>query len=552
MNYPKHAISLFTTLIVASFCVVLSSCNTSKSTSAEAAEALQSVIPKPTSVEATGETFALVESSSISVEGGSEEILSIGQYLSNILKTATGFQLPVSVAESNGERAKGSILLTTTGADASLGEEGYSLIVTSESITLAANKPAGLFRGIQTIRQLLPAKVEFASKQEGPWEIATATIRDLPSYSHRGSMLDVGRHFFGVDDVKRYIDMISYYKMNVLHLHLSDDQGWRIEIKSWPNLTKHGGSTQVGGGKGGFYTQEQYKEIVAYAQSRYITVIPEIDMPGHTNAALSSYGELNGGTIVPVEGRIELTKEDQTLNGKSKPTELYTGIGVGFSTLRIEKEETFKFVNDVIRELAAITPGPYIHIGGDESHATKKEDYIEFVKRFREIVKANGKIMIGWEEIAQGDIGEDVVAQFWHSKKYAELAVEKGSKLIMSPSKRTYMDMQYDSTTKLGLHWAAYIEVDSAYSWEPTDYLNGVSKENILGIEAPLWTETIVTMDDIEYMIFPRIAGYAEIGWSSNEKKSWDEYKVRLANHGPRWKAMNIDYYKSKLVQWKE
>ncbi|HOX83914.1 MAG TPA: beta-N-acetylhexosaminidase [Chryseolinea sp.] len=552
MNYQKQSSSLFFTLFIVCFCMVLSSCNTSKPTSPEAAEALQSIIPKPTSVEATGETFILSEASGIFVEGGSEEVLLIGKYLSDRLKTATGFELPISVSESNGEQAKGNILLTLAGADASLGDEGYTLTITGKSIILAANKSAGLFRGIQTIRQLLPAKVELSSKQEGPWEIATAAIRDLPSYSYRGSMLDVGRHFFGVEDVKRYIDMISYYKMNVLHLHLSDDQGWRIEIKSWPNLTKHGGSTQVGGGKGGFYTQEQYKEIVAYAQSRYITVIPEIDMPGHTNAALASYGELNGGTIVPLEGRIELKKEDQILNGKSKPTELYTGIGVGFSTLRIEKEETFKFVNDVIRELAAITPGPYIHIGGDESHATKKEDYIEFVKRFREIVQANGKIMIGWEEIAQGDIGEDVIAQFWTSPKYGELAAEKGSKLIMSPSKKTYMDMQYDSTTRLGLHWAAYIEVDSAYSWDPTDYLNGVSKENILGIEAPLWTETIVTMNDIEYMIFPRLSGYAEIGWSSNEKKSWDEYKVRLANHGPRWKAMNIDYYKSKLVQWKE
>nr|HPH46919.1 family 20 glycosylhydrolase [Chryseolinea sp.] len=271
MNYQKQSSSLFFTLFIVCFCMVLSSCNTSKPTSPEAAEALQSIIPKPTSVEATGETFILSEASGIFVEGGSEEVLLIGKYLSDRLKTATGFELPISVSESNGEQAKGNILLTLAGADASLGDEGYTLTITGKSIILAANKSAGLFRGIQTIRQLLPAKVELSSKQEGPWEIATAAIRDLPSYSYRGSMLDVGRHFFGVEDVKRYIDMISYYKMNVLHLHLSDDQGWRIEIKSWPNLTKHGGSTQVGGGKGGFYTQEQYKEIVAYAQSRYIT-----------------------------------------------------------------------------------------------------------------------------------------------------------------------------------------------------------------------------------------------------------------------------------------
>lgn len=552
MNFKKHTSPFIFLLSFAIIGVMLSSCNSSKPTSAEASEALQSIIPKPVSVEATGKTFTLTEASSIVVDAGSEEINHVGQYLSEVLKPATGFTLSVSNAESNGQHEKGNIYLTTTGADDSLGDEGYSLTVSEEFITLTAKKPAGLFRGVQTIRQLLPAKIEMTKKQEGPWEMATANIRDIPSYFYRGSMLDVGRHFFGVEDVKRYLDLMSYYKMNFFHLGLTNDQGWRIEIKSWPNLAKHGGSTQVGGGKGGYYTQEQYKEIVAYAQSRYITVIPEIDMPGHTNAALASYGELNGGTVVPAEGRIELNRNDQILNGKSKPTELYTGIAVGFSTLRVEKEETFKFINDVIRELSAITPGPYIHIGGDESHATKKEDYIVFVKKFREIVQANGKIMVGWEEIAQGDIGEDVIAQFWSSPKYGELAVEKGSKLIMSPSKKVYMDMQYDSTTKLGLHWAAYIEVDSAYSWDPTDYLNGVSKENILGIEAPLWTETIVTMNDIEYMIFPRLAGYAEIGWSSNSKKSWDEYKVRLATHGPRWKAMNIDYYKSKLVPWKE
>ncbi len=552
MKYSKQIIPFLFTLFIACVGLVFTSCNSSKPTSPEATEALQSVIPKPSSVEATGKTFTLTEATGIYVDAGSEEIKNIAQYLSDRLKPSTGFALSVSNVESNGQRAKGNIYLTTTGAEDSLGDEGYTLTVSDESITLAANKPAGLFRGVQTIRQLLPAKVEMSAKQEGPWEMATATIRDVPSYSYRGSMLDVGRHFFGVEDVKRYIDMISYYKMNFLHLGLTNDQGWRIEIKSWPNLAKHGGSTQVGGGKGGYYTQEQYKEIVAYAQSRYITVVPEIDMPGHTNAALASYGELNGGTIVPAEGRIELNRKEQILSGKSKPTELYTGIEVGFSTLRVEKEETFKFINDVIRELSEITPGPYIHIGGDESHATKKEDYIVFVKKFREIVQANKKIMIGWEEIAQGDIGEDVIAQFWTSPKYGELAAEKGSKLIMSPSKKTYMDMQYDSTTKLGLHWAAYIEVDSAYSWDPTDYLNGVSKENILGIEAPLWTETIVTMNDIEYMIFPRLSGYAEIGWSVNPKKSWDEYKVRLATHGPRWKAMDIDYYKSKLVQWKE
>jgi hexosaminidase len=416
-----------------------------------------------------------------------------------------------------------------------------------------------LFYGLQTIRQLLPAKVELKTVQQGPWEIATGTIRDYPSYTWRGSMLDVARHFFSVEDVKRYIDLLAYYKMNVMHLGLTNDQGWRIEIKSWPNLATHGGSTQVGGGKGGYYTQEQYKDLVAYASERFITLVPEIDMPGHINAALASYGELNSGIIVPMEGNgttanglAEPKKETQADLGKDKPTRLYSGIGVGFSTLSLTKPSTFKFVEDVIRELAAITPGPYIHIGGDEAHVTKKEDYIVFINRFQEIVKANNKKMIGWEEIAQGDLNEDAVTQYWHSSKYALMTVEKGAKVLMSPAKKAYLDMQYDSTSRLGLHWAAYIEVDSAYSWDPATYEEGLKRENILGVEAPLWSETIANMDDIEYLAFPRLPGYAEIGWTPIEGRSWEEYKVRLGKHGAQMKALDIDFYRSKLVPWVE
>ena len=527
----------------------------------EAGLLIDNIIPKPVSVTKTGEVFELTTSTGIYVESGSDELSKIGNYLSDRLRPSTGFDL--TVASATEALSAGNIYLTTAGGDAQLGEEGYELTVTEELVTLKAFKPAGIFRGIQTIRQLLPVSVERSMVQKDQsWLMPTGTIRDFPKYKWRGSMLDVARHFFSVEDVKRYIDMISYYKMNIFHLGLTNDQGWRIEIKSWPNLATHGGITQVGGGKGGFYTQEQYADLVAYAQSRYITLVPEIDMPGHSNAALASYGELNGGTIVPLEGRVKINSgtivpiEGQpstqpTLHSKSIPTELYTGIEVGFSTLRVEKEVTFKFINDVIKELSALTPGPYIHIGGDESHATNKDDYIVFVKKFREIVQANGKIMVGWEEIAQGDIGSDVVTQFWSNKKYGEMAAEKGSKLVMSPSKKVYLDMQYDSTTRLGLHWAAYIEVDSAYNWDPTNYLSGASEENVLGVEAPLWTETISTMDDIEYMLFPRLPGVAEIGWSTGER-SWQEYKVRLGNHGARMKAMDIDYYKSRLVPWND
>jgi hexosaminidase len=489
----------------------------------------ESIIPLPVSVEATGDAFELQKSTSVLVDGNSEELLRIGEYLARKLRPSTGFD--IKVRESKGEPGSGNIYLTTAEADSTLGDEGYELIITEDLLKVAAPKPAGLFMGIQTLRQLLPDSIELTTVQQRKWEIATGKIRDYPTYTFRSSMLDVARHFFSVGDVKRYIDLISDYKMNALHLHLSDDQGWRIEIRSWPKLATHGGSTAVDGSNGGYYTQGQYKEIVNYAADRYITIIPEIDMPGHTNAALASYPELN-------------------CDGKA--TELYTGIEVGFSTLCVDKELTYTFVDDVVRELAEITPGPYFHLGGDESHATKKEDFIKFVNRSQQIVLDHGKKPIGWEEISQSTLQGGTVVQYWSSADHAKNAVTHGAMIIMSPAKRTYLDMSYDSTTQLGQHWAAYIEVDSAYQWDPATIVKGISQDNILGVEAPLWTETLSTMDDLEFMAFPRILGHAEIGWTPASARNWPEYKVRLGKHGPRLTAKDINFYKSKLVPWIE
>ncbi|MBL0739839.1 beta-N-acetylhexosaminidase [Chryseolinea lacunae] len=527
--------------------VAASSCKKAKDASPEAIAQFQNVIPKPDSAVLGGKAFELTKETTITLSGA--DVQPLGQYLADMLNKGTGFELAIKTSEKAPESG---IFLTTAAADTTLGKEGYTLTVTDQLVTIAG-QPAGIFYGLQTLRQLFPAAIEKTpAATTATWQLATGTIRDVPLYAWRGSMLDVARHFFGIDDVKRYIDLISYYKMNILHLHLSDDQGWRIEIKSWPQLTAHGGSTQVGGGKGGFYTQEQYSEIVAYAASRFITVVPEIDMPGHINSALASYGELNGGIQVPKEGRIELDlSSPNVLGAKNKPTQLYTGIQVGFSTLRYDKEETFRFINDVVRELSAITPGPYFHVGGDEAHVTKKDEYIKFVNRFTEIVKANGKKMVGWEEIAQGNIDNNVIVQHWNKEQHALSAIDKGSKLIMSPATKAYLDMQYDSTSRIGLHWAAYIDVDSAYSWDPITYSHGIDQEDILGVEAPLWTETVANMNDIEYLVFPRLPGYAELGWSTGTK-SWEEYKVRLGKHAARFKALDIDYYKSAKVPWVE
>jgi hexosaminidase len=487
------------------------------------------LIPKPVEAKTDSNAFEINASTMIIVDSNSMELMQMGNYLSKQLSTATGFAIPVSpnvVAP-----LPGNIYLTIKPMQAQQNEEAYELIINQDSVLLSANKPAGLFRGIQTIRQLLPATIEGNKNQDGPWYLATGFIKDYPNYAHRGSMLDVCRHFFGVQDVKRYIDFLAYYKMNVFHWHLSDDQGWRIEIKSWPKLTSIGGSTQVNGGGGGFYTQEQYKEIVQYAAERYITVIPEIDMPGHTNAALASYPELN-------------------CNPNDPKPKLYTGTEVGFSTLCTSSEKVYAFVDSVIRELAVMTPGQYIHIGGDESKSTAKNDYIQFMNRVQGIVKKYGKQVIGWDEIALSDLQSNTIAQFWADTANSVTAVKKGAKIVMSPARKAYLDMQYDSTTKLGLHWAGYVEVDTGYMWDPATLIKGINKENIIGIEAPLWTETITKMDEMEYMVFPRLPGYAEIGWSLPANRNWDEYKVRLAKHAPRMQMMEIDFYKSPKIKW--
>lgn len=485
------------------------------------------LIPKPLSVTSTGDYFQLGENSSVVYHGNSEDVMKIAGYLADMLRPATGFDLPVSQSELN--PGKGGISLALNGNTPDASDESYEINISAKNIELTAATPAGLFRSVQTLRQLFPAAIEKSTKQDADWAVATGKISDKPAYEYRGMMLDVARHFFGVNDVKRVIDFLAAYRMNVLHLHLSDDQGWRIEIKSWPQLALHGGSTQVGGGQGGYYTQEQYSELVKYAADRYITIVPEIDMPGHTNAALASYAELN-------------------CNGKA--TELYTGTNVGFSSFCTGKELTYKFINDVVGEITALSPGPYFHIGGDESHATKIEDYIPFINKVQDIVVAHGKTVIGWDEIALTTMRPGAIAQDWASEKNAKAAVEQGAKIIMSPASKAYSDMKYDSTTVLGLHWAGYIEVDSAYIWDPAKIIAGVGAQNIKGIETALWSETLTKISEIEYMLFPRLPGYAEIGWTPANARNWDEYKVRLAKQGERMNAMGINFYKSPLVPW--
>lgn len=480
-------------------------------------------IPRPVSVNASGSAFILKSKLTISVQEGHNELMKTAEELAVRLNQFNRF-LVVTKTVSKAP-SKGIYLNVEEGNN--MAAEGYELNITEKLVTIKGADDAGCFFGVQTLLQTLPAKANSDELLYFP----TGIIQDNPEYGFRGAMLDVARHFFNVEEVKQFIDFLALYKMNVLHLHLSDDQGWRIEIKSWPKLTEIGGKTEVGRGDGGFYTQEQYAELVQYAADRFITIIPEIDMPGHTNAALASYAKLN-------------------CDGKAR--DLYTGTEVGFSTLCTDKEITYQFIDDVIRELAALTPGPYIHIGGDESHVTAHDDYVYFVNRVQDIVAKHSKKIIGWDEIANAKLLENTTIQFWADVKNTTMGVEKGAKVIMSPAARAYLDMQYDSTTHLGLHWAGYIEVDHGYNWDPATLVENVSKDNILGIEAPLWSETVTNIDEVEYMTFPRLPGYAEIGWTAPDQRNWDDYKLRLAKHGLRFEGLGIDYYRSERVPWEE
>ncbi|MEW2618806.1 beta-N-acetylhexosaminidase [Streptomyces sp. NPDC048106] len=489
---------------------------------------LDRVVPAPASVTPGGVPYRVTRATAVRVDG-SAEVRGIGAYLAGVLRPSTGYPLPVT------DRGSGGIRLHLD-EGGGYGAEGYRLRSGPSGVVITASAPAGLFHGVQTLRQLLPAAVEKKTVQRGSWQIAGGTVEDHPRYAYRGAMLDVSRHFFTVAQVERYIDQLALYKINELHLHLSDDQGWRIAIDSWPRLAGYGGGTEVGGGQGGSYTRADYRRIVSHAASRYVEVVPEIDMPGHTNAALASYARLNCDGVAPPR---------------------YTGTEVGFSSLCVSKDVTYTFVDDVVRELAALTPGRYLHIGGDEAHSTSHADYVTFMDRVQPIVARYGKKVIGWHQLTGARPAEGALAQYWGldgtgaaEKEQVARAARNGTGLILSPADRVYLDMKYTKDTGLGLSWAGLVEVRRSYDWDPGAYLPGAPASAVKGVEAPLWSETLKTSADIEYMAFPRLPGVAELGWSPAATHDWSTYRVRLAAQGPRWDALGIRYYRSPQVPW--
>lgn len=406
-----------------------------------------------------------------------------------------------------------------------LGEEGYELEITRKTVFLRAGTEAGIFYAIQTFRQMLPSQIEMKKLTE-PVKLRQVKIVDSPRYSWRGSMIDVARSFFDLDYLKKHIDRMALYKLNRLHLHLTDDQGWRIEIKSKPRLTEIGGKSAVKNGRSGYLTQEEYKELQAYAEARNITIIPEIDMPGHIYAALIAYPELNCD---------EFSNLDTSM---AKPPQLFHGYEVGWSKFCLEKPEVYDFVSEVISELSEITTGDFIHIGGDE---IDDERYKEFVVKADSIVRSNGKTTIGWEEVTQAPVNTDFISQRWNGKTESVVDV----RIIESICTNFYFDHANEPGQEGTNNWCQErgVSLEDAYNFTSNN-------PNVIGVEAPVWSELVTSNDKADNRLWPRTIATAEVGWTKKESKNFADFKKRLGQHGERLDNMDINYYRSSDIEW--
>ena len=503
---------------------------------------LPAVVPAPASIDtAQGAPFALDESTRIS--GADDDAV---EALAALVRARTGLDLPTSGTAAGEATIE---LAVSPGGDA----ESYRISADAASVVITGADEAGLFYGVQTLGQLIAGAGD-------SWTVPAVEIDDAPRFAYRGVMLDVARHFQPVETVKAYIDRAAGLKYNHLHLHLTDDQGWRLQFDSRPKLTELASGTSVGGDPGGFYSKADYRAIVEYAASRHMTVVPEIDMPSHTHAVGLAYPEIVEAPVLN-DAMLDQAK------GEGIPAPVagapYEGTIVGFSSLKIEDEETYDFLADVFRELAAMTPGPYLHLGGDEALGTDPDDFALFVSRASEMIADLGKTPIAWHEAGEAaDIADSTIGQYWGymtstdgADQKARAFVDNGSQLILSPADAIYLDMKYAADAPLGLTWAnGPTSVERAYSWEPSEIVPGIDDGDILGVEAPLWSETLRTLADIDEMAFPRIAAAAEAAWSpatgSSDLRTWASFRERVGTLGPLWTSLGIGFHASDEIPW--
>jgi hexosaminidase len=524
------------------------------------------VVPAPASMTVGSGQFTLCDNARIVVNArDGSGARQVANSLAGFLRPATGFDLPVL----NATPRTGDIALRLDLASDPTGE-GYQLTSTSSMVTVHAKTPHGLYNGVQTIRQLLPPWITSSTTQHVAWTIPAVQIADQPRYAYRGILLDIARHYESPDAVKRLIDQAAAYKVNTFHLHLSDDQGFRIVINGFPNLTNIGSQGSVGtGGRtvdpGGFWTQAQYEDVVAYAAAHFMTVMPEVDTPGHNNAIIMS--EYNDTSNPLLNGH----PQDINCSVNNPPQWNFTG-DVGYSALCPESDNTWTILTAIISQLTAMSSSQYYNLGGDEVPSTllTQDRYAALVNREGGIVNDHGKTVMGWAEIsgAGTNLRAGSVAEYWNPASGSDPgtetgtnAVAKGMKIVMAPANHAYLDQKYAPNTPatLGLSWAcgaAGCDVDKFYNWDPSTYVNGVTDANVIGVEGAMWGETVVNSSNIEYMVFPRLPALAELGWSPKADRSgtsspaYQDFLTRLAAQGARWQAAGQNFYPSPEVPW--
>lgn len=505
------------------------------------------VIPVPNSVRPGANPFRFTAETL--VELVAPELARVVDREVQHLRRSTG--LPLTVGSG------GAASRIRVAADPSLPAEGYVLRVTAEELTIEAATEAGAFYAFQTLRQLLPAEVESDTPSvDVDWVVPAVVIEDAPRFPYRGLHLDVGRYFFDVAFVKKYIDTMARFKLNRFHWHLAEDQGWRVQIDAYPRLTEVGAwraespveknlDPYVGDGvqHGGFYTKEEIRDVVAYAAERFVTVIPEIEMPGHATAAIASYPELG------------CTDEHLAVS---------TTWGV-HDTIFCPKEETFTFLENVLSEVMELFPSKYIHIGGDEvpkrqwresdqaqavmsREGLADEDELQswFIRRIERHLRANGRRLIGWDEIREGGLAPDATVMSWRGTEGGIAAARQGHDVIMTPVQHAYFDFYQgdEATEPLAMNWAGFsIPLETVYAFDPVpDVLTAAEAEHILGAQGNVWTEYIRTPEYVEYMAYPRAVALAEVVWSDAGARDWDAFVRRLESVLPHLDAMGVNY----------
>tara|TARA_R110002020_G_scaffold475970_1_gene715102 strand:+ start:13666 stop:15351 length:1686 start_codon:yes stop_codon:yes gene_type:complete len=551
--------------IILLFCVFsLASCaNSYQETENEPQD--YAIIPKPVELVPDMGQFHLTKETTLTAD---PQLSQEATYLKELLKDVTGKDIKIVDEANFSDR-----LITLQLDDTIENKEGYKLLVNPESVTIVAKDGSGIFYGLQSLRQLINDDKE---------TIPAVAITDYPRYGYRGMHLDVSRHFFPVDFVKKYIDLIALHKMNTFHWHLTEDQGWRIEIKQYPKLTEVGGfrnGTIVGHNPGtendqqeygGFYTQDEIKDVVKYAQSRHVTIIPEIELPGHSSAAIAAYPYLS---CFPDEKTVVdndmMSKKGRELQQNGTPKIVQETWGVFDDVYCAGKEETFTFLENVLTEVMELFPSHYIHIGGDESPKANWErcpncqkriadnnlqDEHElqsyFIQRIEKFANTKGKSIIGWDEILEGGLAPNATVMSWRGIEGGIAAAKQRHDVIMTPGDFCYFDKYQANPDDEPLAIGGFLPLEKVYGYEPTpEELTNEEAQHILGAQANVWTEYMDSEDYVEYMILPRMTALAEVVWSPKNSRDFSDFSRRLTDFEKMYTYFDVNYAKKTIPE---